>query len=155
MRSYDHILESITKLSYYVPLLISTGGNSGSQSSTLIIRGLAIGDIKLVDWWRILVRELSMGLVLGLGLGLVGFLRVLVFPDGDAHFAGVIGLTLVGIVTAGCTAGAMMPIALKRIGLDPATSSTPFIASLVDVLGIIIFASIARVVMIAALGATH
>jgi magnesium transporter len=155
LKHYDPVLRAIEGAAYFVPLLISAGGNSGSQSSTLIIRGLAIGDIKLADWWRILIRELSMGFVLGLGLGSVGFLRVLVFPDGNLHFAGVIGLTLVGIVTAGCTAGSMMPILLKRIGLDPATSSTPFIASLVDVLGIIIFASIARMMMAAALGTAH
>jgi magnesium transporter len=150
---YDPVLRAIEGAAYFVPLLISAGGNSGSQSSTLIIRGLAIGDIHLADWWRILVREASMGLVLGLGLGTVGFLRVWVAPSGDLRFACVIGLTLIGIVSAGCTAGSMMPILLKRIGLDPATSSTPFIASLVDVLGIIIFASIARSVMAAVVNA--
>jgi len=150
---YDPVLRAIAGAAYYVPLLISAGGNSGSQSSTLIIRGLSIGDIHLADWWRILLRELSMGLVLGLGLGIVGFMRVLVFPGGNLYFASVIGLTLVGIVTAGCTAGSMMPLLLKRIGLDPATSSTPFIASLVDVLGIIVFASVAHAVMPAMAGA--
>lgn len=152
---FDPVLSAISGAAYYVPLLISAGGNSGSQSSTLVIRGLAIGDIKLSDWWRILVRELSMGFVLGVGLGAVGFLRVLVLPGGSVAFACVIGITLVGIVTAGCTAGSMMPILLKRIGLDPATSSTPFIASLVDVLGIIIFASIARTVMASAMSGAH
>jgi magnesium transporter len=155
LEHFDPVLHAIGGAAYYVPLLISAGGNSGSQSSTLIIRGLSIGDIHLSDWWRILARELSMGLLLGLGLGVVGFLRVLILPGGDLGFAISIGCTLVGIVTTGCTAGSMMPLLLKRIGLDPATSSTPFIASLIDVLGIIIYATVLTTVMAAAIASGH
>ena len=108
---------------------------------------MALGEIKTRDWYRIFVRELLMGLVLGLGLAVVGFLRVLMYPEQHSAFALTVALTLVGIVMGGCTVGAMLPILLKRIGLDPATSSTPFIASLVDVLGIIIFVRVAMVVM--------
>lgn len=147
LRHYDPVFEAIKGAAYYVPLLISAGGNSGSQSSTLIIRGLAVGEIKLAEWPRVLVRELAMGGVLGLGLAIVGFLRVLMTPEGNAKFALTVAVTLVGIVMTGCTAGSMLPIVLKRMGLDPATSSTPFIASLVDVLGIIIFVYAAKVVM--------
>jgi magnesium transporter len=147
LRHYDPVFEAIKGAAYYVPLLISAGGNSGSQSSTLIIRGLAVGEIQLRQWPRVLVRELLMGLVLGLGLAIVGFARVLTTPEGDFQFALTVAVTLVGIVMTGCTAGSMLPILLKRIGLDPATSSTPFIASLVDVLGIIIFVYAAKVVM--------
>lgn len=147
LRHYDPVFEAVKGAAYYVPLLISAGGNSGSQSSTLIIRGMAVGEIKLGDWWRILFRELGMGFVLGLGLAVVGFLRVLMYPEQHVDFALTVAITLVGIVTAGCTVGAMLPMLLRRIGLDPATSSTPFIASLVDVVGIVIFVYAAKVVM--------
>ncbi|AKV03333.1 Mg/Co/Ni transporter MgtE / CBS domain protein [Labilithrix luteola] len=147
LRHYDPVFEAVKGAAYYVPLLISAGGNSGSQSSTLIIRGLAVGEIKLRDWWRILIRETFMGLVLGIGLAVVGFGRVLMYPEQHTNFAFTVAFTLVGIVMTGCTVGAMMPLVLKKIGLDPATSSTPFIASLVDVLGIVIFVHIAKIIM--------
>ncbi|CAN5548108.1 magnesium transporter [soil metagenome] len=157
LRYYDPVFEAIKGASYYVPLLISTGGNSGSQSSTLIIRGMAVGEIKPKDWWRILVREAGMGLVLGAGLGTIGFFRVLTYRDQHVAFALTIAITLVGIVMTGCTVGSLLPLVLKRAGFDPATSSTPFIASLVDVLGIIIFVHVAKVVManVIAAGGVH
>jgi len=142
MRHYDHVITAVAKLSYYVPLLISTGGNSGSQSSTLIIRGLATGDIKLGDWWRILVREMGQGLVLGVALALIGMGRVWLWGDGF-RVTLTIGATLVAICVMGCTVGSMFPLLLRRVGLDPATSSAPFIASLVDVLGILVYFKIA------------
>ncbi len=147
LRYYDPIMEAVRGALLYVPLLISTGGNSGSQSSTLVIRGLAVGEIKLSDWWRILIREAGMGLVLGLIVAVIAFGRVLMYPDQHIHFAITVALTVIGIVLAGCTVGAMLPIVMKRIGVDPATSSTPFIASLVDTLGVIIYAKVASVVM--------
>ncbi|HEY8073685.1 MAG TPA: magnesium transporter [Labilithrix sp.] len=149
LRYYDPVFEAIKGAAYYVPLLISAGGNSGSQSSTLIIRGMAVGEVKISDWWRILVRELAMGVVLGLILAVLAFGRVLMYPEQHANFALTVSLTLIGIVTTGCTIGSLLPLVLKRFGLDPATSSTPFIASLVDVLGIIIFVHVAKVVMAA------
>jgi magnesium transporter len=153
LRFYDPVFEAIKGASYYVPLLISTGGNSGSQSSTLVIRGLAVGEIKPRDWARIFVREAGMGAVLGLGLGAIGFLRVLMYPEQHINFALTVAATLVGIVMTGCTIGSMLPLILKRAGIDPATSSTPFIASLVDVLGIIIFVHVAKVVMASVIAA--
>jgi magnesium transporter len=147
LRYYDPVFEAIKGASYYVPLLISTGGNSGSQSSTLVIRGLALGEIKMKDWWRIFLREAGMGVVLGAFLGCIGFARVLMYRDQHINFAFTIALTLVGIVTTGCTVGSMLPLVLRRLGIDPATSSTPFIASLVDVLGIVIFVHVAKIVM--------
>jgi magnesium transporter len=146
LHHYDHVLDSIVLAQYYIPLLISAGGNSGSQSSTLVIRGLALNEIKPRDWWRVLARETTMGLTLGTILGVIGFVRVIVL-DKDKGFAVAVGLTLVGIAVAGCTVGSMIPIVLKRLGLDPATSSTPFIASLVDVLGIIVFMNVAQAVI--------
>jgi magnesium transporter len=153
LRHYDPVFDAIHGAAYYVPLLISAGGNSGSQSSTLIIRGLALGEIRARDWARILFREAFMGLVLGVGLAVVGFFRVLMYPDQHVDFAFTVAVTLVGIVMTGCTVGAMLPIILKKVGLDPATSSTPFIASLVDVLGIVIFVQAAKVVMMHVLAA--
>jgi magnesium transporter len=147
LRFYDPVFEAIKGASYYVPLLISTGGNSGSQSSTLIIRGMAVGEIKPGDFKRIFIREMGMGAVLGAGLGTIGFVRVLMYQDQHWPFALTVALTLVGIVMTGCTVGSMLPLILKRFGIDPATSSTPFIASLVDVLGIIIFVHVAKVIM--------
>jgi magnesium transporter len=143
LRHYDAIIEAVAKLSYYVPLLISTGGNSGSQSASLIIRGLAVGDVKLGDWRRVLVRELGQGLVLGLLLASIGMVRVWMWGDGTG-FMLTIGVTLVAIPLMGCTVGAMLPLLLKRLGVDPATSSTPFIATLIDVLGIMVYFNAAK-----------
>jgi magnesium transporter len=143
LRHYDDVLQAVAKLSYYVPLLLSAGGNSGAQSSTLIIRGLAIGEVKPTDWWRIVSRELGQGVVLGVVLASVGVVRALMWGDG-IRFATVVGITLVGIVIMGCVVGSMLPLGLRRVGFDPATSSTPFIASLVDVLGIILYFNIAQ-----------
>jgi magnesium transporter len=147
LRHYDPIMEAVKGALLYVPLLISAGGNSGSQSSTLVIRGLALNEIKLSDWWRILFREAGMGIVLGLIIAVIAMGRVMMYPDQSFLFALTIGLTVLFIIFAGCTVGSMLPIVLKRLGIDPATSSTPFIASLVDTMGVIIYAHVAMVVM--------
>ena len=140
-------MEAVKGALLYVPLLISAGGNSGSQSSTLVIRGLALGEIHLTDWWRILVRELGMGIVLGCMIAVIAMGRVMMYPDQTFLFALTVGITVLIIIVAGCTVGSMLPIILKRLGIDPATSSTPFIASLVDTLGVVIYAHVAMVVM--------
>jgi magnesium transporter len=147
LRYYDPILEAVHQALLYVPLLISAGGNSGSQSSTLVIRGLALGEIKLVDWWRILIREAAMGLVLGSIIACIAMGRVLMYPDQSFLFALTVGITVLFIILSGCTVGSMLPIVLKRVGIDPATSSTPFIASLVDTVGVVIYARVASLVM--------
>lgn len=143
MAAYADVLASIEELAFYVPLLIAAGGNSGSQSSTLVIRGLAVGDIGTSQWWRVLGRELAQGLMLGALLAVLGAMRVLL-PGGSPTFALLIAATVICIVVMGCVVGGMMPLLLHRLGVDPATSSTPFIATLVDVLGIIIYLSLAR-----------
>jgi magnesium transporter len=147
LRYYDPVMEAVKGALLYVPLLISAGGNSGSQSSTLVIRGLALGEVKLSDWWRILIREAAMGLFLGAMIALIAMGRVLMYPDQTMKFAITVALTVLAIILAGCTVGAMLPIILKRLGIDPATSSTPFIASLVDTLGVVIYAHVAMLVM--------
>jgi len=144
LRHYDSVIQAVAKLSYYVPLLISTGGNSGSQSASLIIRGLAVGDIKVSDWPKVLAREFGQGLVLGLMLAIIGMIRVWMWGDGTS-FMFTIGATLVAIPLMGCTVGSMLPLFLRRIGVDPATSSTPFIATLIDVLGIMVYFNLAQI----------
>jgi magnesium transporter len=143
MQHYDTVLATVAQLSFYVPLLISAGGNSGAQSSTLIIRGLAVGDIRIRDWWRVLLKESGQGLALGALLAVTGMARVVLVGE-SASLALLIGATIVGIVVMGCVVGAMMPLLLNRLGLDPATSSTPFIATVVDVLGIIMYLGLAQ-----------
>jgi len=147
LRAYEPIMNAVTGALLYVPLLISAGGNSGSQSSTLVIRGLAVGEIKLRDWWRILFRELAMGMTLGVIIAVIAMGRVLMYPDQTALFALTVGTTVFFIIIAGCTVGSMLPLMLKRFGIDPATSSTPFIASLVDTIGVVIYAHVAKIIM--------
>jgi len=151
MEAFEPVLKAITQLAYYVPLVVSAGGNSGSQSATLIIRGLAVGEIESKDWWRVLMRELAQGLALGSALALLGVARAWFGGDGR-EMAELIGITIIAIVTLGCVVGAMMPLLLHRLGLDPATSSTPFIATLVDVLGILVYLSLALALLSAANG---
>jgi magnesium transporter len=143
MRANDKVLAAIEHLSFYVPLLVSAGGNSGSQSSSLIIRGLATGDIRSGDWWRVFRRELFQGVALGLTLAFFGFLRAS-FSGDTGRFALLVSLTVIGLVILGCVVGAMLPLLLHRVGLDPATTSTPFIATLIDALGIVLYLTLAR-----------
>jgi len=141
-------------LALFVPLIISSGGNSGSQASTLVIRALALGEVTLRDWWRVMRREIFSGLGLGLILGTIGFLRITVWSAFSnlygAHWplvALTVGVALIGIVLWGTLAGSMLPFVLRRLGLDPATSSAPFVATLVDVTGLIIYFSVAVLIL--------
>jgi len=142
----DEIAKAVV-LALFVPLIISSGGNTGSQASTLIIQAMAVGEITIKDWWRVLKREILSGLLLGTCLGIIGFLRVIVwsqiFPDVyGAHFVEigfVVGISLIGVVLWGTLSGSMLPIFLKRLGADPAVSSAPFVATLVDVTGLLIY----------------
>ncbi len=149
LRFYDPVLEAVKGALLYVPLLISAGGNSGSQSSTLVIRGLAIGEIKLRDWWRILFREMAMGVVLGAIIACIAMGRVMMYKDQTwaSGFPLTVGITVLFIIVCGCTVGSMLPIVMKNIGIDTATSSTPLIASQVETLGVIIYAHVAMLVM--------
>ena len=146
----DEITKAVV-LALFVPLIISSGGNSGSQASTLIIQAMAVGEISLADWWRVLRRELSSGLLLGGVLGIIGFVRVVVWHSiaptlYGQHWmliASTVGFSLVGVVLWGTLSGSMLPIVLKKLGADPAVSSAPFVATLVDVTGLIIYFSVA------------
>jgi magnesium transporter len=141
-------------LSLFLPLIISSGGNSGSQATTLIIRAMALGEVRLVDWWRVMRREVFSGLALGTLLGAIGFLRISlwtlfsnVYGPHWILIAFTIFFSLIGVVMWGSLAGSMLPFVLRRCGLDPATSSAPFVATLVDVTGLIIYFSIAMFVL--------
>ena len=142
LRHYEATLASALALTFFIPLIISSGGNSGSQSATLITRALAVGDVEMRDALRVFFRELGQGLVLGAFLGAIGFGRALMWGNGP-DIAWVVALTLLFVVITGTTVGAMLPLAFTRLGFDPAIASSPFVASLVDVAGIIIYFNIA------------
>ncbi|RUW10249.1 magnesium transporter, partial [Mesorhizobium sp. M1A.F.Ca.IN.022.05.2.1] len=155
MQSYEGELEKAIVLTLFIPLIMSSGGNSGSQATSLVIRALALREIGLRDWWRVALRELPTGLVLGSILGIVGICRIALwqyfgFYDYGPHWmliAATVGAALVGIVTFGSLSGSMLPFALKRIGFDPASASAPFVATLVDVTGLVIYFSVALVIL--------
>lgn len=141
----DQISKAVI-LTLFVPLIISSGGNSGSQAATLVIRAMSLGEIHLKDWWRVMRREIVSGFMLGIILGAVAFLRMIIwaiFLDGYGSHWMLVGLTvslsLIGVVLWGTLTGSMLPFILRRFGADPATSSAPFVATLVDVVGIIIY----------------
>jgi magnesium transporter len=147
-------IEKAVVLALFIPLIISSGGNSGSQASTLIIQAMALGELTVEDWWRVMRREIVSGLMLGSTLGIIGFLRIAIWSEFSNIYgphwplvALTVGVSLVGVVLWGSLAGSMLPLLLKKLGADPATSSAPFVATLVDVTGLIIYFSIAVIIM--------
>ncbi|HVZ55296.1 MAG TPA: magnesium transporter [Chitinophagaceae bacterium] len=155
----DEIAKAVV-LSIFVPLIMSSGGNSGSQASTLIIQALAMGEVTLSDWWRVIRREVFSGIVLGSILGLIGFFRIFLWHMLMRHgvisdlygphwflIALTVGFSLIGVVLWGTLSGSMLPLVLKRAGADPAVSSAPFVATLVDVTGLVIYFSVAFLIL--------
>ncbi len=155
MQHFNNEIAKATVLAMFIPLVMSSGGNSGSQATSLIIRALALREVKLSDWWRIAMRELPTGLILGAILGVIGYTRIILwqhihFYDYGVHYqlvALTIGTALLGIVAFGSLAGSMLPFLLKRVGVDPASASAPFVATLVDVTGLVIYFSVAYVIL--------
>ena len=154
MGYFEREIARAVVLALFVPLIVSSGGNSGSQAASLIIRALAVGEVTLRDWWRIMRREVLSGLVLGAILGGVGFIRVsvwqLLFGTYGAHWfllALTVLFALIGVVLWGTIAGSMLPFVMKRFGADPATSSAPLVATLVDVTGLVIYFSVAATIL--------
>lgn len=154
MKHFEAEIAQAIVLVLFVPLIISSGGNSGSQAATLVIRAMALGEVSLRDWWRVMRREISSGLVLGGILGVLGFLRIWLwqslFETYGQHWVlmGVtVGVTLAGVVLWGTLVGSMLPFILRALGADPAASSAPFVATLVDVTGLIIYFSVAAVLL--------
>ena len=141
-------------LALFVPLIISSGGNSGSQASTLVIRAMSLGEVRIRDWWRIMRRELFIGIGLGAVLAVIGFVRIMlwatlfhVYGEYAVSVALTVAASLVGVVLWGSLAGSMLPLALRRLGFDPASASAPLVATLVDVSGLVIYFSIAAVIL--------
>ena len=155
MQGYNGEIEKAAVLAMFLPLIISSGGNSGSQATTLVIRAMAVGEVRLRDWFRVMRKELTAGFFLGLILGTVGFIRISlwqaihIYDYGQHHWliAVTVGCALVGVVMWGTVAGGMLPFLLRRCGLDPATSSAPFVATLVDVTGLLIYFNVALIIL--------
>lgn len=155
MQTYQSELEKAIVLTLFIPLIMSSGGNSGSQATSLLIRALALHELRLRDWWRVALRELPTGLMLGAILGVIGIARIALWQtlgifDYGEHWilvAITVGTALVGIVTFGSLTGSMLPFVLKRIGFDPASASAPFVATLVDVTGLVIYFGVAALIL--------
>lgn len=155
MQYFENELEKAIVLTLFIPLIMSSGGNSGSQATSLIIRALALNEIRLRDWWKVALRELPTGILLGAVLGVIAIVRITVwqhfgFYDYGPHWeilAVTIGCALIGIVTFGSLSGSMLPFVLKRVGFDPASASAPFVATLVDVTGLVIYFSVALLIL--------
>ena len=154
MGFFEKEIERAVVLALFVPLIISSGGNSGSQASTLVIRAMAVGELRIKDWWRVIRREALSGVMLGGILGSIGFLRISVWSMFSTIYgphwllvAATVGLALIAIVLWGTLVGSMLPLILRRLGFDPATSSAPFVATLVDVTGLVIYFSVGLVVL--------
>lgn len=155
MKYFEAEIGRALVLVLFIPLIISSGGNSGSQASTLIIQAMAVGEITIQDWWRVLRREIFSGLLLGSVLGIIGFLRIFVWHSISPQLYGIhwipigvtVGVTLLGVVLWGTLCGSMLPMVLKKLGADPAVSSAPFVATLVDVTGLIIYFTVALLIL--------
>lgn len=154
MGYFQHEIDRATVLALFIPLIISSGGNSGSQASTLIIRAMALGEVRLRDWWRVMGRELMTGLSLGLCLAAIGFTRILLWPSkeqlyGPHYFliALTVACSIVGVVLWGTLSGSMLPFLLRKMRFDPASASAPAVATLVDVTGLIIYFSVASYIL--------
>jgi magnesium transporter len=159
MGFFEEEIAKAVVLALFLPLIISSGGNSGSQATSLVIQAMALGDVKLRDWFRVIRRELISGAALGVILGAIGMMRIFAwqkaFGTYGAHtpiLALTIFLALIGVVTFGTLAGSMLPFILRRLGLNPASASAPFVATLVDVTGLVIYFTIARFIMLRPLG---
>ena len=155
MQQFQDEIAKVVILATFIPLIISSGGNSGSQASTLIIQAMALSEVTIADWWRIMRREIASGFLLGLTLCLIGISVIsiwhLLSPETfGIHYlriAFTVGFSLIGIVLWGSLMGSMLPLILKRLGADPAASSTPFVATLVDVTGLLIYFSVAYLLL--------
>jgi len=154
MAHFEGEIARAVVLALFVPLIISSGGNSGSQATTIVIRAMALGELRLRDWWRVARREVAAGITLGIALGSIGFLRIVLWqaftPLYGPHYkliAMTVAGSLVGVVTFGTVAGSLLPFVLKRLGFDPASASAPFVATLVDVSGLVIYFTVASIIL--------
>ena len=151
---YEDEMKRAVVLSMFLPLIISSGGNSGSQASTLVVRAMALGEVRLIDWWRVLIREISTGFCLGLILGLIALVRIYLWPWREQmygqhyqYIAFTVGISIIGVVLWGTISGSMLPFLLRRLKLDPASASAPAVATIVDVTGLIIYFTVATLIL--------
>jgi magnesium transporter len=154
MGHYENEIAKAVVLALFIPLIISSGGNSGSQATTLVIRAMALGEVTTGDWWRIVRRELLVGICLGLILALIGLVRILAWQEMFHTYgayanrvAVTVAFSLLGVVTWGTLAGSMLPFVIRRLGFDPASASAPFVATLVDVSGLVIYFNVAQLML--------
>jgi magnesium transporter len=154
MGYFEHEIARAVVLALFIPLIISSGGNSGSQASTLVVRAMALGEVRLRDWWRVIRRECAAGVALGSILGMIGLFRILLWPTratlyGEHYIlvAITVACSLIGVVLWGTISGSMLPLILRRLGFDPASASAPFVATLVDVTGLVIYFTVASVIL--------
>jgi magnesium transporter len=152
MGFFEHAIDAVVVLALFIPLIISSGGNSGSQASTLVIRAMALDEVRIRDWWRVMRREVLTGAALGGALAVIGFIRVAIWHFAANAYNGywvelgfTVGFSLWGIVLFGTIAGSMLPFLLKKLGADPASASAPFVATLVDVTGVVLYFIIATI----------
>jgi magnesium transporter len=154
MGYYEAEIARAVVLALFIPLISSSGGNSGSQASTLVIRAMALGEVRLRDWWRVIRREVFASVALGTILGMIGLMRILLWPTRSQvygeHYVLValtVSCSLIGVVLFGTIAGSMLPFILRRVGFAPASASAPFVATLVDVTGLLIYFTVASVIL--------
>lgn len=149
LSTYEHEIARAVVLSFFVPLIISSGGNAGGQATSLIIRALTVRELELKDWWRVAGRELRTGLALGFILGVIGFARIALWPTGEHYMlvGATVALSLFGVVLFGALCGSMLPFAMQRLKFDPATASAPFVATLVDVTGLLLYFTLASFIL--------
>jgi magnesium transporter len=154
MGYFEHEISRAVVLALFIPLIISSGGNSGSQASTLVVRAMALGEVRLRDWWRVMRRECAAGLALGSILGVIGLFRIMLWPTratlyGEHYvlIAITVACSLIGVVLWGTISGSMLPLILRRLGFDPASASAPFVATLVDVTGLVIYFTMASMIL--------
>jgi len=146
LRHFDDELRAVISLVFFLPLIVSTGGNSGSQAATVVVRALALGEVALSEALRVCARELALGSILGATLGLVGVLRAALWGTAG-EVAVCVGISLAAVVTLGTMVGAALPFLFERLGKDPAHASSPFVATFVDVLGILVYLTVAKAIL--------
>jgi magnesium transporter len=154
MTHFEEEIARAVVLALFVPLIISSGGNTGSQATTLVIRAMAVGEVSLRDWWKVMQREIAAGLVLGAFLAVIGYARIMLWQSiwhlYGPHYhvvAITVAVSLLGVILFGTLAGSMLPFVLRRLNFDPASASAPFVATLVDITGLVIYFTVAALLM--------
>lgn len=147
LRGYEYVLQAVIALNMFIPMLTDSGGNAGSQSSTLIIRAMATHDIEPSDWAKVVLKEILVGLICGLALGIVGFLKCFFFDKVGVQVSIIVGITIVAIVVMAKTVGSLLPIIAEKFGGDPAIMASPLISTIVDSLSLIVYFTIAKMLI--------